>query len=50
MENIAHIEIVMSGRKGNIPLSPDTYDIRDIMTILENAENLLFPGDKKIDL
>ena len=47
MEHVGHIEIVVSGAKGNIPLSPDTYDIRDIMGILENAENLLFPGDKK---
>lgn len=47
MENVGHIEIIVSGAKGNIPLSPDNYDIRDIMTILENAENLLFPGDKK---
>ncbi len=47
MENIGHIEIVVSGAKGNIPLSPDNYDIRDVIAILENAENLLFPGDKK---
>ena len=28
-------------------LSPDNYDIREIISILENAENLLYPGDKK---
>lgn len=47
MESIGHIEIIVSGAKGNIPLSPDNYDIRDVSAILENAENLLFPGDKK---
>jgi hypothetical protein len=47
MENIGHIEIVVSGAKGNIPLSVDNYDIRDVKSILENTENLLFPGDKK---
>lgn len=47
MENIGHIEIVISGTKGNIPLSPDNYDISDVIAILENAENLLFPANKK---
>lgn len=47
MEKIGHIEIRISGSKGNFELSPDNYDIREIMSILENAENLLYPGDKK---
>ncbi|GEM56561.1 hypothetical protein B0A58_15575 [Flavobacterium branchiophilum NBRC 15030 = ATCC 35035] len=47
MEKIGHIEIRITGSKGNIELSPDNYDIREIITILENAENLLYPGDKK---
>ncbi len=47
MEKIGHIEIRITGSKGNIELSPDNYDIRDIIAILENAENLLYPGDKK---
>ncbi len=37
----------MTGTKGNLDLSPDNYDIREIIFILETAENLLFPGDKK---
>lgn len=28
-------------------LSPDNYDIREIISMLESAENLLYPGDKR---
>lgn len=47
MEKIGFIEIRIEGSKGNLNLSPDNYDIREIITMLENAENLLFPGGKK---
>lgn len=47
MEKIGYIEIHIAGSKGNIELSPDNYDIREIISILENAENLLYPGEKK---
>ncbi len=47
MEKIGFIEIKVTGTKGNLDLSPDNYDIREIIFILETAENLLFPGDKK---
>lgn len=47
MEKIGYIEIIIAGSKGNIELSPENYDIREIISILENAENLLYPGDKK---
>lgn len=47
MEKLGHIEIRISGFRGNQELSPDNYDIREIMAMLENAENLLFPHDKK---
>lgn len=47
MERTGYIEIKVDGAKGNIPLTPDNYDIRDIVSILENAENLLFPNNKK---
>jgi hypothetical protein len=47
MEKTGHIEIRISGFSGNLELSPDNYDIREIMVVLENAENLLFPYDKK---
>ena len=47
MEKIGFIEIRITGSIGNIDQSPDNYDIREIISILENAENLLYPSDKK---
>ena len=47
MEKIGFIEIKITGSKGNLDLSPDNYDIREIISILENAEDLLYPGDKR---
>lgn len=47
MEKLGYIEIKINGTKGNNELTPDNYDIKEIITVLENAENLLFPNDKK---
>ncbi len=47
MDKIGFIEIKIAGSKGNLNLTPDNYDIREIISILENAENLLFPTDKR---
>lgn len=47
MEKIGFIQIHIKGSKGNLELSPENYDIREIISILENAENLLFPGEKR---
>lgn len=47
MEKIGFIEIKITGSKGNLDLTPDNYDIREVIAILENAENLLYSGDKK---
>ena len=47
MESTGYIEIRITGTNGNLELSPDNYDIRDIISILESAETLLYPGDKK---
>jgi hypothetical protein len=47
VEKIGFIEIRITGSKGNLDLSPDNYDIREIIAILENAENLIYPGDKR---
>ena len=47
MNKLGYIEIRITGAKGNIELKPDTYDIREVISIIEQAENLLFPGDKK---
>lgn len=47
MDKIGFIEISIAGSKGNLDLSPDNYDIREVMAMLENAEDLLYSGDKK---
>ncbi len=47
MDKIGYIEIRITGSKGNLDLIPDNYDIREIKAILESAENLLFPTEKK---
>jgi len=47
MEKMGFIEIRITGSKGNLDLSPDNYDIREVIAMLENAENLLYFGDKK---
>lgn len=47
VEKIGYIEIRITGSKGNLDLTPDNYDIREIISILENAENLLYPGEKR---
>lgn len=47
MEKIGFIEIIISGSKGNLDLSPDNYDIREVISILEIAEKMLYPGDKR---
>lgn len=47
MDKIGFIEIRITGSKGNLDLTPDNYDIREIISILENAENLLYPSDKR---
>lgn len=47
VEKIGYIEVNVKGHKGNEDLSPDNYDIREIVSLLENVEGLLFPGEKK---
>ena len=47
MDKLGYIEIMVSGFVGNMELTPYHFDIREIAGILEDAENLLVPGDKK---
>lgn len=47
MDTKGIIEIRITGAKGNLELSPDNYDIRDVIDILEHAEDLLYPAQKK---
>ncbi len=46
MDKIGYIEIHIEGFKGNFPISPATYDIREIINTLEHAEHLLFPNEQ----
>lgn len=47
MERTGQIEIRVVGTRGNVEISPETYDIKDIISVLQYAENLIFPGAKK---
>lgn len=47
MNKIGQIEIIVKGFKGNVEVTPDNYDIKDIVDILQNVESLLFPNNKK---
>ncbi len=47
MEKIGYIEISIKGQKGNLELKPDNYDIKEVIAVIENAEKLLFPGERK---
>lgn len=46
MEKKGHIEIRVTGKKGNLDISPDNFDIKEIMAVLEQVESLLFPNDR----
>ncbi|MGH9945878.1 MAG: hypothetical protein ACRD6X_01610 [Pyrinomonadaceae bacterium] len=47
MERTGYIEIKVIGKRGNIEITPENYDIKEIAALLQHAENLLFPGGKK---
>jgi hypothetical protein len=47
VEKIGDIEIRVVGKSGNLELSPDNYDIKQIASILQNVEDLLYPNNKK---
>jgi hypothetical protein len=44
MENKGYIEIRITGIKGQLPLSPETYDISELRLLLDRADELLFPA------
>ena len=46
MGQLGQIEIRIVGQKGNNPLTPDNYDIKEIVSLLTNIEPLLYPGMK----
>lgn len=47
MERFGNIEIKVLGNKGNLELSPDNYDVKEIVAMLQNIEDLLYPTNKK---
>ena len=47
MDKIGSIEIRVVGNKGNFKLSPDNYDIKEIIDILQYIEDILYPTNKK---
>ncbi len=47
MEKFGNIEIRVQGNKGNLILSPDSYDVKEIIAMLQNIEDLLYPTNKK---
>ena len=46
MEESGKIEIRVTGRIGNEPLSPDNFDIREIKGLFDVVEALLYPNSK----
>ena len=47
MDQRGTIEIRVSGHKGNLELSPDHYDIKEIAQLFDAVESILFPVNKK---
>jgi hypothetical protein len=47
MGKTGNIEIRVSGSKGKTVLSPDNYDVKEIISVLQNVEDLLYPSNKK---
>jgi hypothetical protein len=47
VDKTGKIEIRVIGAKGNISLTPDSYDIKEIAELLLNVESLLYPTTKK---
>lgn len=47
MEKLEQIIIKISGFKGNIKLTPDNFDIKEVTELIEQTEKLLFPNDRK---
>ena len=50
VEKNGQIEIRVSGKIGNVDINPDNFGIREIISILENVDDLLYiMATKKID-
>ncbi len=47
MKSLGNIEVRIKGKVGEFQLSTDTYDIKEIVSVLQTVENLLFQSGKK---
>jgi len=47
MDKIGELEIRITGSNGKIDLSPDNFDIKELSSLLQNIEDILFPKNKK---
>ncbi|MEK0337216.1 MAG: hypothetical protein QQN41_07270, partial [Nitrosopumilus sp.] len=47
MDKLGYIEIKIVGSRGKLDLTPDNYDIKEIIALLENVEDMLFPGENR---
>lgn len=47
MDKIGEIEVKVVGKQGNSELSPENYDIKHIISMLNHVEDMLFPTTKK---
>jgi hypothetical protein len=47
MEKFGNIEIRVVGKRGNHKLSPDNYDVSEIIPMLEKIQDLLYPNSRK---
>jgi hypothetical protein len=46
MENTGTLDIRVTGENNGMPISPQNYDVREIMNILSNIEHILYPNMK----
>lgn len=46
MEKVGTVEIHIVGVKGNNQLTPDNFDVKEIRSLLESVEDILFPNNK----
>ncbi|MBQ8225572.1 MAG: hypothetical protein IJZ86_09535 [Bacteroides sp.] len=47
METKGYIQIHITGEDANMPLSPSTYDIKELREMLDDVVNLLYPNNAK---
>lgn len=47
IDRTGELSIRITGFKGNLPLSPENYDIKELQTLLPYIEDILYPINKK---